>query len=336
MRIDLFCHIYTRKLLDEYVKTQIPLVLRFGEFQVPDHESRFVDPKERLRVMDKYKIDLQVLTIAFQNAITTVQERDLSRISKIANDSLAELVNSNPERLAGIATVLNPTGEGLDELDRAIKDLGMKGCLVFSNMRGRPLDAKEFFPFYERMAKYDLPVFIHPADWSYYDWASEYRLDRIFGWPFDTSLAMGRLVFGGVMQRFPNLKVIAHHLGGMIPYFSGRILEFIQQAVSHPQWAGESMFPDHVKASDSKENDPLKLFRSFYADTVIMGNTSAVKCAIDFFGIDKIVYATDYPFGADRGEENIRLNTSCVENLDVSEEDKSKIFEKNARRLLKL
>lgn len=335
MRIDLFCHIYTRKLLVEYVKTQIPLVLRFGEFRVPERESRFVEADERLRVMNKYNIDMQVLTIAFQNAITTVAEKDLNRISRLANDSLSELVSKYPERLAGVATILNPTGEGLDELDRAIKDLGMKGCLVFSNIKGKPLDSKEFLPFYDRMAKYDLPVFIHPADWTYYDWAGDYRLDRILGWPFDTSLAMCRLVFGGVMKRYPNLKVIAHHLGGMIPYFSGRILEFIQQAVSHPEWAGESMFPDHMKASESNE-DPLKLFRSFYADTVIMGNASAVKCAIDFFGIDKIVYATDFPFGADKGEENIRLNTSCVEDLDITDEEKSKIYEKNARRLLKI
>ena|SRR5579875_370663 len=332
-KIDLFCHIYTRKLLDEYVKTQIPLVLRFGEFQVPQAEARFVDPDARLNVMDRYGIDIQVLTIAFQNAITTLPDKDLLRISRIANDSLADLVSAHPDRLIGVATVLDPSDAGLDELDHAIKDLGMKGCLIFSNMKGRPLDAKEFFPFYERMARYDLPIFIHPTDWSYYDWVGDYRLDRIFGWPFDTSLALGRLVFGGIMPKFPNLKVIAHHLGGMIPYFSGRILEFINQARSHPGWAGGSKFPEHVKGN---EEDPLRYFRSFYGDTVIMGNASAVRCAIDFFGIDHVVYATDYPFGAENGEENVRLNTSCVEVLDLSEEEKSKIFEGNARRLLKL
>ncbi|MGI0090171.1 MAG: amidohydrolase family protein [Nitrososphaerales archaeon] len=337
MKIDIFCHIYTRKLLDEYVKTQLPLVLRFGGFQVPAEETRFVDADARLKVMDKYGIDIQVLTIAFQNAITTVPDKDLLRISRIANDSLAELVDESPERLIGIATLLNPSGEGLDELDHAIKDLGMKGCLVFSNVKGRPLDSPEFIPFYERMAKYDLPIFIHPTDWTYYNWVGDYRLDRIFGWPFDTSLALGRLVFGGVMPRFPNLKIIGHHLGGMTPYFSGRILEFIQQAVSHPGWAGAGMFPDHVKGQEGrKHDDPLKYFRSFYGDTVIMGNASAVRCAIDFFGVDHILYATDYPFGADNGEENIRLNTSCVEDLHLSAEDNEKIFEKNARRLLKL
>lgn len=331
MRIDIFCHIYTRKLLNEYVKTQIPLVLRFGEFQAPEGQLQFVDPDYRIKVMDKYKIDMQVLTIAFQNAITTLPEKEMHRMSKIANDSLAELVSKHPDRLKGVATILNPSGEGLDELDRAIRDLGMKGCLVFSNIKGKPLDAVEFRPFYEKMAKYDLPVFIHPADWAYNDWVGEYRLDRILGWPFDTSLAMCRLVFGGVLHRHPNLKVIAHHLGGMIPYFSGRILEFIQQAVTQPDVFGGSMFPDQVKGGD-----PLKTFRSFYGDTVIMGNTPAVKCAIDFFGIDHIVYGTDFPFGSDKGEENIRLNTKCVEDLDIPEEEKSKIFEKNARRLLKL
>jgi predicted TIM-barrel fold metal-dependent hydrolase len=337
MKIDLFCHIYTRKLLDEYVKTQIPLVLRFGEYQVPQAEARFVDAESRLTVMDRYGIDIQVLTIAFQNAITTLPERDLLRISRIANDSLADLVSKHTDRLIGVATVLDPSESGLDELDHAIKDLGMKGCLLFSNMKGKPLDAPEFLPFYEKMAAYDLPIFIHPTDWTYYSWVSDYRLDRIFGWPFDTSLALGRLVFGGIIPRFPNLKVIAHHLGGMIPYFSGRILEFINQAKAHPQWAGGSKFPEFVKEDNAgKESDPLKYFRSFYGDTVIMGNSSAVKCAIDFFGIDHIVYATDFPYGADNGEENIRLNTSCVDELDISDEDKSKIFDKNARGLLKL
>lgn len=335
MKIDLFCHIYTRKLLDEYVKTQIPQVLRFGGFRVPDDETRFVDADSRLKVMDKYNIDIQVLTIAFQNAIATLPEKDLLRISRIANDSLADLVEKHKERLVGIATILDISEAGLDELDHAVRDLGMKGCLVFSNMKGKPLDSPEFSSFYEKMAKYDLPIFIHPTDWIYYNWVNDYRLDRIFGWPFDTSLALGRLVFGGVMPRFPNLKIVAHHLGGMIPYFQGRILEFINQAVSHPQWAGGNKFPEHVKGNYGNQ-DPLKYFKSFYADTVIMGNTSAVECAIDFFGIDHIVYATDFPFGADNGEENIRLNTSCVTELDIPQEEKDKIFEKNARRLLKL
>ncbi|MGI0092041.1 MAG: amidohydrolase family protein [Nitrososphaerales archaeon] len=318
-------------MLNEYVKTQLPLSMRFIDSQVSHDVSFFVDPEVRLRAMDKYKIDIDVLTIAFQDAINIPKE-DVSRITKVANESLAEVVNKHPDRLIGTATVLNPEGEGLDELDHAIRDLGMKGALIFSNVNGKPLDSPEFIPFYEKMVHYDLPIFIHPADWPYYSWVGEYRLDRILGWPFDTSLAMGRLVFGGVMRRFPNLKIIAHHLGGMIPHFSERIQVFVDQAESNPKWGATEMFQEQLKA---KENI-MESFKSFYGDTVIFGNKAALKCGLDFFGADHVVYATDYPFGAEEGEQNIKLNTKFVEELDIPETDKEKIFEKNARRLLKL
>ena len=331
MRIDIFCHIFTQKLLNEYVKTQLPISMRFLDSYVSNDVSFFVDPDVRLRAMDKYNIDIDVLTIAFQDAIN-IPRKDVRRITKVANESLAEIVDKHPTRLLGTATVLNPEGEGIDELDHAIQDLGMKGALIFSNVNGKPLDSPEFIPFYERMVKYDLPVFIHPADWSYYNWIGDYRLDRMLGWPFDTSLAMARLVFGGIMQKFPKLKIVTHHMGGMIPHFSNRIQVFVDQAESNPKWGATEMFEEQLK----EKANIMKQFKSFYADTVIFGNKAALGCGLDFFGVDHIVYGTDYPFGAEQGEQNIKLNTRFLEDKDISETDREKIFEKNARSLLRL
>ena len=331
----MFCHIYPVEFLRAYNKTQLPQLLKFVDATAGPEAAYMVDHNARIEYMDRHKIDIEVLTLAFQNAIDTLTEKDLMKITKIANDSIANVASRHPERMVGIAMLPKLTEEYLDELDRSIKDLGMRGCVIFTNILGKPVDSPEFLHFFERMAKYDLPILLHPTNWAYYPWVREYRLGQIFGWPFDTSLAMARIVFGGIFQRFPNLKIVTHHLGGMIPFYGERVREFYDETMDQPEIYGAGLFP-YSEMMQKAASHPLDDFKKFYGDTVVYGNMPSLKCGLDFFGSDHVVFATDYPFGTNKGERLTGEIIDSLMKLDVDEKERQNIFESNARRILKL
>jgi len=322
--IDLFCHIYPKNFLKAYVKTQLPQLLRFVEAEYGVGDAYFVDEDARIKYMDKYGIDIEVLTLALPHIWQTIS--DPIKLVKLANDSMAEVAEKHSQRLLGTATLPVLTGEALDELDRAISELDLKGVQIFTNINGKPLDSPEFMPFYEKMSKFDLPIWIHPTHWEYYNWIQDYRLIQILGWPFDTSLAMARIVFGGILQKYPNLKFIIHHLGGMIPYFDERINGFYED---DPHVYG-ALFPYELK------RPPTEYFKMMYADTVVNGSIPALKCGYSFYGPEHMVFATDYPFGPEKGERWTREILKSVKDLDIPEKEKKMIFEDNARKILKI
>ena len=137
---------------------------------------------------------------------------------------------------------------------------------------------------------------------------------------------MTRIVFSGVFDKFPNLKIITHHCGGMVPYFEKRIEETYNQAAAiygkrHAQGLTKS---------------PIDYFKKFYSDTAIYGSTPGLLCGYDFFGADHIVFATDFPFDSEFGDKHNRLTIQSIEQMDISDSEKKKIFEDNARKLLRL
>lgn len=326
MIIDVFCHIYPKKFLKAYVKTRLPQLLRFIEIGTGADEAFFVDENWHIKYMDRCGIDIEVLSLAYPPLWQTVS--DILELTKVANDSISEITRRHSDRLLGIATLPILTGEALDELDRTIMDLGLKGVQIFSNVYGKPLDSPEFIPFYEKMCRYDLPIWIHPTSHEYYSWIGDFKLLSCFGWPFDTSLAMSRIVFGGILEKYPSLKFIVHHLGGMIPYFEERIKGFYDEAIMHPYVYGEN--PCKLK------NHPIEYFKMMYADTVVNGSLPALKCGYSFYGPEHIVFATDYPYGPEKGERWARDILKSVKELDIPEEDKRKIFEDNVRRIIKI
>ena len=146
---------------------------------------------------------------------------------------MAELVLKYPDRfLAGVACLpMNDMDAALTETDRAITDLGLKGVLIYTPINDKPLDAPEFIPLYEKMCQYNLPILIHPMrNPDYPDYrtenASKYRVYNTFGWPYETTVAMTRIVFSGILEKYPNLKFVTHHCGGMVPYLAERIKQF--------------------------------------------------------------------------------------------------------------
>jgi len=250
-----------------------------------------------------------------------------AELAKQANDELAELVLKYRDRFCGpVATLaLNNVDEALKEADRAINDLKMRGVYIHTPVDEKPLDNPEFWPLYEKMEKYDLPIVIHPMRKEDHpdfltEKVSKYFISSLFGWPYDTTTAMARLVFSGVMQKHPNLKILTHHLGGMVPFYSERIKQFTQ-----------SRLPPGLR------KDAIDYFKMFYADTGIYGNPSALKCGFDFFGRDHIVFGVDFPLGdIEHGTRNYRQTINAIEEMGITEADKKLIYEDNARNLMHL
>src|SRR5688572_15836312 len=223
MKIDVFNHIFPKAFFDRYIS---------GGGAGKDIGKRMervpvvVDLDYRFRVMDEFGDLRQVITLP-QPPLETIADPTLSpMLAEMANDGLAELVAAYPDRFVAFAASLplNNVDASLKELARAVDELGAKGVLLYTNVAGAPLDAPQFQPIFDEIARRDSPVWLHPARDARY--ASEdrslYEIWWMLGWPYETSAAMARLVFSGLFDRYPDVKIITHHMGGMLPYFSGR------------------------------------------------------------------------------------------------------------------
>jgi aminocarboxymuconate-semialdehyde decarboxylase len=293
------------------------------------------DMSRRFGIMDKYPGVVQVLTVgpvppleAFANAEKSVG------LARMANDEMAELVFRHRDRfVAAIALLpMNNVDEAVKETDRAIRELGFKGIYVHSNINGKPLDSPEFLPLFERMSQFNLPIYIHPwRDDSVAEYPAEkttkYMIASVFGWPYETTAAMTRLVFSGIFERFPNLKIVTHHCGGMVPYYEQRIVQHYGQQ----ERSGNPAYPRGLNKT------PIEYYRMFYNDTAIHGNTPALMLAYHFWGADHIVFGADMPLGDHYfGFRSYRQTLGAIEAMDITAAEKRKIFSENALRLLRL
>jgi len=180
--------------------------------------------------MEKFPEYQQVLSLPTPPIELYATPEQAIELARIANDSMAELVEKYPDHFVGFAAALpmNAPDAALVEAQRAVIELGAKGIQIYSNVLGKPIVSPEFLPLFEAMVGYDLPIWLHPyrgANFPDYltEQASEYEIWWTFGWPYDTSAAMARMVFAGLFDKWPTLKVIAHHMGAMAPYFEGRV-----------------------------------------------------------------------------------------------------------------
>jgi aminocarboxymuconate-semialdehyde decarboxylase len=328
MKIDIAAHITPQKYVDA-VRKYMPEAMK----DLLESTPTIVDLDSRFRIMDKYPDMVQVLTIAGPLGGPHSAQLNQVEITKIANEALAELVLLYPDRFVAAVAVLplNDMDAALTELDRAIKDLKLRGILVNASYINKPLDSAEFMPLYQKMSDYDLPIWIHPWRPPYVsDYADEkmsmYRIWHVWGWPYETTAAMARLVFSGVMEKFPKLKVITHHCGAMVPFFEQRI-------VSNYDYF-EKRLNEDCKAGLTK--DPLDYFRMYYGDTAVSGSTPALMCGYAFFGAEHMLFGTDMPHDMELGDMNISDTIRSIDDMEIPEEDKKKIFEDNARNLLKL
>ena len=330
MKIDVFTHVQLAK----YKEAVYKYADRFmTDKKVQDKRPTLTDSDMRMAIIDKYEDYVQVLSGTLPPLEEVVSPEEAPALARLCNDEMAELMAKHPEKyIAAIANVpLNNVDAALMETERAVRELGFKGIQIYPSVNGKPASLEEFMPLYEMMAGFDLPIWIHPMRRSSTpDFAAEdqsyNQLFSIFGWPYDTTAVMTRLIFAGIFERFPKIKIITHHCGALVPYFAERIAVHYDNGLER---LGADHFPGLTK-------HPVEYFRMFYADTALNGNTPALMCAYDFFGADHILFGTDMPFDIGNGDVSIRKTIQAVEAMDISEEAKKKIFEGNARKLLKL
>ena len=334
MKIDLFCHI----LPPAYFERMTAISARGAYMQKRVREiPAMVDLDVRFRMMDQFGDYVQVLSLAAPPIEALAPPADSPALARLANDTMAETVVRHPDRFPGfIASVpMNNVDAALQEIDRALDDLKAAGIQIFTNVNGRPLDDPEFAPIFERMARAERPIWLHPTRTAAFaDYATEqtskYELWWAFGWPYETSIAMARIAFAGYYDRFPKLHVITHHMGGMIPYFAGRIGPGLDQLGVRTD---DEDLTVHLKRLKKR---PFDYFKMFIADTALFGARDAMACGLAFFGADQVVFASDFPFDPEKGTFNIRETIRDIDSLDIPEVDRKKIYEGNARRLLRV
>ncbi len=295
------------------------------------------DLDARLRMMDEFPGLQQVLSLA-NPPIEALGGPDITpQIARIANDGLADLCSRHPDRFpAFIASMpANNVEACIEETDRAIKQLGARGIQLFTNVNGKPLSVPEFRPIFRRAAEHDLPVWIHPmrgANFPDYptEKTSENEIWFTFGWPFETTACVTRLIYSGLFDELPNLKIITHHMCGMVPFYAGKIELGFDQI-----FFGTSQKNPQAEKAGLKRR-PMEYYKMLYADTALNGAVAATRCGHAFFGSEHSVFATDAPFDAEDGRFLIRSTMAAVNALDIPKAEKDLIFSGNARRLLKL
>jgi len=295
-----------------------------------------VDVDARLRLLDQFNDLRQVICLANPPLELIAPPEQSPELARVANDALAEVCRSHPDRFpAFIASLpMNNVDASLAEIDRTIAQLGARGIQVFTNVAGRPLSAPEFRPIFRRMVEHDLPVWVHPmrgpqfADYAS-EKASENEIWFSFGWPYETTACMTRLIFSGIFDELPTLKIITHHMGGMIPYFAGKIkLGFRQIFFGTPE-------RNPIAEECGLKKPPIEYFKMLYADTAL-GEEAPTRCGHAFFGTASCLFATDAPFDAEQGRGLIANTVRAVEALDIPQPEKDAIFSGNAKKLLRL
>jgi predicted TIM-barrel fold metal-dependent hydrolase len=332
VKIDAFCHIMPRPYFDRLQGISSERAANLLRRTAPIRTLWDLD--ERLRLMDRFEDYAQIISLAAPPIEALGEPAESAELARLANDGMADLVRERPEHFPGFVAGLpmNDVDAALSEADRAVEELGALGVQIYTHVNGMPLDDPRFEPLFARMAELDRAIWVHPArnsSWPDYptESKSKYEVWWLFGWPYDTSVFMARLVFSGILTRYPGLKVITHHAGGMVPFFSGRVGPGMDSFGART--------PDEEKelVESGLEGRPLDGFRRFYADTAVFGAPHALRCAYEFFGVEHMLFASDTPFDPVQGTF-IRDTIADVEALDISEADRARIYEGNARELL--
>jgi predicted TIM-barrel fold metal-dependent hydrolase len=291
----------------------------------------------RLKLMEQFPGYQQVLSLSNPPLELLAGPEQTPDLAKLANDELAAVCGKYPQ-LFPTFTASMPTNNpdaAMREAERAITTLGARGIQIFTNVNGKPLTNPEFFPLFEFMAAQDLPIWIHPMRGPQFsDYASENHSENeiwfTFGWPYETTACVTRLIYSGLFDKLPGLKIITHHMGGMIPFFAEKIALGFQQ-IFH---GAPDRNPVAEKAGLKK---PVKdYYRMLYADTALNGSAPATVCGHAFFGTERALFATDAPFDSLGGRQLIQGTIDAVESLAITDDEKARIFEHNARALLRL
>jgi uncharacterized protein len=332
LKIDVFNHIFPKPFFERLQQVTINPGAIKRWLNIPFLH----DIDVRFRMLEEFGADYrQILSLSAPPIESINPDRQITLdLASLANDSMADLVRAHPDRFPGfIASLpLNHPDESVAEFERAVNDLGALGVQVFSNVNGVPLDDDRFFALFRTADRLGCPVLLHPARGvGFADYATEtkskYEIWWTFGWPYETSAAMQRLVFSRLLDRLPNIRILAHHLGAMIPYFEGRV------GYGLDQFGTRTPGEDYEALLASLKKRPIDYFKMFWADTAVFGSRAATECGLHFFGTDRVVFASDAPFDPEGGPMYIRETIRVIDGLEISHDEREKIYRRNAERL---
>ncbi len=284
--------------------------------------GKLYDPEEQLRDMDEAGLDVAILScvIGWDSPLEDC---------RLINDTYAALQRRYPGRFVGLAhlPLLIDTPAALNELDRAIGELGLRGVTITSQVNGAPLDSPKLWDFYARAVERRIPIFVHPSmPPRGYEWIKEYDLSRIVGRELDLVLAVSRLIAAGVLDRFPDLKMVIAHFGG-----------------------GIAAIKERLEAKAYRFGTPLKRSFDEYFDLLYFdmsgfeGGPNALRCALTGIKPERMVFATDYPqdfTGATtdtgKGARDIRKYIEEIRALPLPDATKAGMLGETAAELLGL
>lgn len=331
MKIDVFNHVFPVEFFDK-AETLLPKAAVQRWKAMPE----LYDMNARMRVIDRFDDYRQIVSMS-QPPFDLICGPDQSPgLARVANDGLARICREHPDRMPWFIASLpmNNTVASLREIDRVIDDLGAVGFQIYTNVTGKALDGPEFRDIFAKITERGKAVWLHPTrPATHPDYQAEdrslYEIFWGFGWAYETSVAMARIVCSGMFDEISDLRVIAHHWGAYAPHAEGRFTPLWERRNATMSDSGRSF-------ADSLKKPMIDYFKMFYGDTAMFGARAASQAGFDFFGADHSFFATDCPYDLVGGADLIRSTIEVIENLRCTAADRTAIYEGNTRKLLGL
>ncbi len=278
---------------------------------------KMTSPEERLKDMDRMGVDIQAISPS-PNQYYYWTEGELGiRLARMQNERVAEIVRAYPTRFVGMGTLpLQDVERAVQELERIVKELGLRAIEISTNVNGVDFDDPRFEPVFAKAEELDVLIFIHPIGCTAGERMRDYYLINVVGHPLESTIAVSRLICGGVLERHPRLKICVAHGGGYLPFYAGRM---------------DHAYRVRAEGRHFIRRPPSTYLRQLYFDTVLYTEDSLVYL-VKQMGSDHVLLGTDYP--ADMGEVDPLGYIGKVRSL--SREDKANICGRNAARLLKI
>jgi predicted TIM-barrel fold metal-dependent hydrolase len=330
-RIDAHTHFSSLKVLDALEQQSgKPFVLG----RMYRSKPALTDAKARLAILDRNEIDVHVLVpVPWLEAFPAIaHDRALApRFARMMNDEIAAVVAAQPARFNGVALIPTVDPDAMvDELHRAVRELGFVGAYVAVGPTAKRMDHPDFDALYRAIVELDVMLWLHPSRPPLPDYADEtaslYQEWQQIGWPHDTTSAMYRIVFSGVFDRYPGIRIITHHHGGFLPYYAPRLIG---------SWGASE--EEGLQLSDKVSRPYIDHFKKFYCDTACNDFAPKVlELALDFFGPDRMLFASDTPFGAGDGQSFTGGVLRSIEAMQIAPAVRGTILAGNAQRILKI
>jgi 2,3-dihydroxybenzoate decarboxylase len=300
--------------------------IRVKKIAVEEHHGEGMSIDQRLKDMDKGGIDMQVINLMGGRGANTAE---IVASCRSANEDLSKIVEKYPERFAGYTLLpMQDPDAAARELERAVKELGLKGPLIYSGSGGSYLDEKKFWGIYEMAEKLDVPVYIHPgvilADMSG-PYKSPYPIVAMAMWGFaaSTGLHAVRLIVSGAFDKYPKLKIILGHMGEALPYWLWRMDKHYIDDQAHLE--------KDAPGNNLKKLPSQYFLNNFYVVTSGMLWEPVLQFCISAMGSDRILFGCDYP-----AEPDLVFASQFIDSVSISDSDREKICHLNAEKLLRI